>query len=312
MSRTFTHIINLYKTSNEESQQIMDFTCRSIINAKKYAGGPNVQNLVACFQVEKDSIDSAFAEKVILKENIHDFLPSNDKRKLPILREILSLANTHGTGEYVIYSNADIALMPNFYYVVNKMLDNGYDAIIINRRRISKVYLNEPDLDMHYAEAGAPHPGFDCFVFRKDLIPQLELENVCTGIPGAENLLAHNLFIKTNYCKLVTDAHLTFHIGMVLHNDWGSKEQFAFNKRQFISRLKKMRKDIKIENFPGAELSFFKRHYKWLMNPSFHYPTMCKADFSQWSRPRRKNTKKENPDRKNRYWERMIRKINFD
>ncbi|MFI5202920.1 MAG: hypothetical protein ACHQF2_00370 [Flavobacteriales bacterium] len=290
----------------------MDFTCRSVVHAVKHESAPKVQNLVACFEEDKDSISAEFSQKVILKESIHDFFQSNDKRKLPVLREILSLAHTHGNGDFIIYSNADIALMPNFYYAVNKILENGYDSLIINRRRISNVFLNESDLEMHYAEAGAAHPGFDCFVFKKDLIPQLELENVCTGIPHAENLLAHNLFIKTNYCKLITDAHLTFHIGMVLHNDWGTKAQFNFNKKQFISRLQKMRKDIRIENFPGAELSFFKRHYKWLMNPSFHYPTMFKADFSQWSKPRRKNDKKEKLDRKNRYFERLIKRINFD
>jgi hypothetical protein len=310
--RTFTHIINLYNSANELEKQAMDITCQSITRALKHEGSPDVKVLIACNNDDYNALQNNIGNKVILKENIHDFFPTSDKRKLPLLREIIQLAYDNCNSEYIIYSNADIALLPNFYYIINKWLDTGCDALIINRRRISKIFATEPDLELHYAEAGLPHPGFDCYVFKKSLVPSLQLANVCIGIPHAENLLAHNLFIKSGYCKLVTDAHITYHIGTILHNNWGTYAQARFNKKQYLKELRKMKNQIKIENYPGAELSLLKRHFKWLMNPSFHYPTMFWADITQLNKKRRKNTKKEKHNFKNRYLGWLIKKINFD
>jgi hypothetical protein len=290
----------------------MEITCKSIIVALDNNKHLNVEVQIGCYVEDKSVVPENFSKILLLKESIHDHLKTTDNRKLPVLRELLTKTFESSTADYIIYSNPDIAIMPYFYHVIENWIKKGHDSLIINRRRIAKRFLNEADLQIHYAEAGKAHPGFDCFIFKRELIPKLELENVCIGVPHAENLLAHNLFIKTNNCLLVTDAHLTYHIGLVLHNNWADKTIINWQKKQFIGRLKKMRKAIKIENFPGAEMSFFKRHYKWLMNPSFHYPTMFKYDFKQWKNPRRVKTKNEKQDRKNRYFERLIKRINFD
>jgi hypothetical protein len=66
----------------------------------------------------------------------------------------LSLGASLSDAEWIVYTNADICLMPHFYLLVNEVIKQGYDAALITRRRISKKYKNVSEIPFMYSEIG--------------------------------------------------------------------------------------------------------------------------------------------------------------
>ncbi len=89
-----------------------------------------------------------------------------------------------------------------------------YDCLVINRRRIPAGDFTPDDLPKLYPVKGKPHPVLTCFVFRRELVPQMELGSICIGISFVEATLAHNLFALAGRPKLYDKEFLTFHLGM--------------------------------------------------------------------------------------------------
>ena len=137
------------------------------------------------------------------------------------------------------------------------------------------------------------------------------LKDLCIGIPKAGNDLFYNIFCFADNPKLFTDKHLTIHIGMELTKEWGDAEYRNHNEKEFKSLIIDLAPFIDITKFPGSELIFLKRHFKWLMNPTFHYPTMLKADLKQLGK-KRKRKEKVSRSFKEKYFEWLINYINFD
>jgi len=51
-----------------------------------------------------------------------------------------------------------LALLPTFYISVKKIIENGYDGFLINRRTLSKSYNSISQLTSIYADIGEIHP----------------------------------------------------------------------------------------------------------------------------------------------------------
>ncbi|MEM6843545.1 MAG: hypothetical protein AAF632_15055 [Bacteroidota bacterium] len=133
-------------------------------------------------------------------------------RKLPLINDILGKL-TNIEADYFIYTNVDIGVMPHFYSSVSKYIDDGYDALIINRRTVSGHYNSIKDLSYIYSEIGEIHEGYDCFVFSKEIFPKLALGKIAIGAPVVGLALFVHLFCLSKQFKLVDNSHLTFHIG---------------------------------------------------------------------------------------------------
>ena len=103
--------------------------------------------------------------------------------------------------------------MPSFYLVVSGMIDEGIDAFVINRRTITDRYTEPSDIPLMYAQAGEPHPGHDCFVYRRDAYPNYLLGRVCVGAPWVGRVLLLNLIAFADRFEEFKDLHATFHIG---------------------------------------------------------------------------------------------------
>ncbi len=104
---------------------------------------------------------------------------------------------------------------------------------MINRRRIKSTLNRAEDLDKIYSEVGKDHIGYDMFIFKRSLFPKFILNNTCIGIPFVGNDLFYNLFCFAEKPVLLTDKHLTFHIGLELLKDWGSNELKKHNYKEF-------------------------------------------------------------------------------
>jgi hypothetical protein len=98
-----------------------------------------------------------------------------------LIKDILQRLYESSTAEYFIYTNTDIIVLPQFYETAAKIIEQGYDAFIINRRRIPKIYNSVNDLPFIYSDIGKSHPGFDCFVFKRELFLNLFLVKFAWG-----------------------------------------------------------------------------------------------------------------------------------
>jgi len=157
-------------------------------------------------------------------------------RKLPILKDILDRLYEASDADYFIYTNSDIGLMPYFYLTIKKLIEDGHDSFVINRRTISDKYKEIDEIPQMCSEVGEPHKGYDCFVFKREDYPKYVLGDVCLGIAWVGRALLANLFVNTNKFYEFKNLHMTFHLG----NTWNwKKEKYAdyteHNKKEFIN-----------------------------------------------------------------------------
>ena len=136
-------------------------------------------------------------------------------RKLPLLVDILDRLYEATNAEYLIYTNVDIGLMPQFYIAVSEFIESGADAFTSNRRTISDRFTSIREIQQMYLEVskGAQHPGHDCFVFRRDVYPQYELGYTCVGMNWIGRTLINSMAHCAKRFKKFRDPQLTFHIG---------------------------------------------------------------------------------------------------
>jgi hypothetical protein len=155
-----------------------------------------------------------FLETPELTRSVLDVARFREARKLPLVRDILDRAHEVAPeADYLVYTNVDIALMPHFYVTVAGLLAVGHDAVIINRRTIPGHYEGPDQLPLMWAELGKAHPGHDCFVFRRDRLPDFELGSACVGMLWIGKILGLNVAARADRCLLLEKSHLTFHVG---------------------------------------------------------------------------------------------------
>jgi hypothetical protein len=264
-----THIINPVKvTESSDLYKSQPITFASMLRAKSYTENLCQINLCAThFDEDNSIVPVGFLSLSNLTRSVLDVNPKLSGKKLPLIADIFDKFNEVPDADYYIYTNADIALMPYFYNVVHQYVLQGYDAIVINRRRISKKYADEDNLEMMYADIGKSHPGFDCFVIKKELISCLILDHICVGIPFVEVALVHNLFSFAKKPLFLPDAHLTFHIGFDVMPK-RDKNFYWHNRIAYFAKVQPILKPhFNLSNFPYALLPFHKRAIKWVLNP---------------------------------------------
>jgi hypothetical protein len=177
------------------------------------AGAAEIEFITAQYAEDHPVIPEGFRATPDLTRSVQDMAPFELKRKLPLLKDILDRGYAATDAEFLVYSNVDIALMPYFYGAVCKWLDDGFDALVINRRTISARYTDCAQIPLMYSAVGDKHEGHDCFVFRRDAYPRYALAEVCIGIPWVGRVLIWNLVCHARKFQELTDEHLTFHVG---------------------------------------------------------------------------------------------------
>ena len=260
------HVINIFTPDYRSDLYIAQpITLESMRVAHDYADGVDVTLYSAHFKEDEIMVPDYFEKTSCLERSVVDMAKFEKQKKLPLITDILTNLFNASDADYLIYTNNDIILQPSFYVNVKQIIDKGYDAFIINRRRISSVFTKVDELPLIYAETGKKHPGFDCFVFKRDIFPKLQLGNICIGAPFFEVTLAHNLFCFSRQFKLFDNLHLTAHIGMEIMGV--RTEYYWHNRREYNKIIRTLKPHIDIRKFPYAELPFFKRYIKWGLNP---------------------------------------------
>ena len=210
------HIVNpVIKDESSDLAVAQPITFATIKFAQNYAQKNNLKVELYSAQFPEDSsiIPDFFNKTYDLKKSIKDLKEFKMNCKLPLVKDILDRLDEVSDADYFIYSNIDIALMPNFYVSVAQIIEQGYDAFIINRRTISDKYKTVAEIPLMYSELGESHPGYDCFIFSKKAYPKYQLNHVFLGFPPVGTALAINLICQSSKFKEFKDLHLTFHLG---------------------------------------------------------------------------------------------------
>jgi len=200
-------------------------TFETMRRARIQAGSAaEISFLSAQFPEDRDWVPDDF-ERTPDLENSIQFVPS---RKLPLIRDILGRLDRASDADYFIYTNADIALVPEFYCEVVNLIRSGYDAFVINRRTIPDTFDGVRDIPKMLLEKGEPHPGYDCFVFSSKHYRHYRLGEACVGTKWIGRLLVLNLMIHAERFEIFREAHLTFHLGD--RKEWKNPEYAPYRR----------------------------------------------------------------------------------
>lgn len=280
------HIVNPVKVDKKSDlYSAQPITFESMLVARKFSKYKDQITLCTTqFEEDKSCIPEGFKVLSNLNRSVLNLNSDLQSRKLPLIKDILDKINEIDSCDYCIYTNVDIALMPHFYDTVFQYIEQGHDAVIINRRRLVSDYNKVEQLPLMYADLGKSHPGFDCFVFKKSLLDLFELDSICVGISFLEATLVHNIFSFAKNPLYVPDAHLTFHIGMDVlvprKNNF-----YKHNRKVFFKMIyPKLKPYFALKKFPYGTLRFPNRLIKWALNPSLftlNYLNLEKKNFLQ-------------------------------
>ncbi len=269
--RKLAHIINPVAVKESSDLFIAQpITFESMRVAKQFANGAvEVAQYTAQYPEDHPIIPDSFIRTPDLDRSILDFGSFQVPRKLPLIGDILGRLYNASDAEYFIYTNVDIALMPNFYVAVNEIIDAGYDAFIINRRTLPPHYRSVSELPIMYTDIGQSHPGYDCFIFRRECVPRFLLGNVCIGAPKIGVVLAANLICFAKRFKEHANVHLTFHIGNDL--SWQNpvlNDYFIHNKNETEKILNSLASMFDLNNLPAVGMRGLIKYFDWLKSKS--------------------------------------------
>jgi hypothetical protein len=275
------HIINpVAAPQGSELDRIQPITFESIIRAKAFTSADVEVELFAVGYSEDRAVASQeFKTLRDLERSVLDKREFKKKRKLPFIKDILSRLYEATDAEWLIYTNTDICLMPQFYDAVAAMISKlDHDAIVITRRRISSKYSAVSDLPQMYSELGGYHPGYDCFVFHRSLFEKLVIDDICVGVPFIEVSLLHNLIAFATKLKHIDDQHLTFHIGMEVMPPV-DKEYYDYNRGVYEQKVfPNIKPLLRSDKFPFSEQPWYKRFFKWGLNPCYSTALMLELE----------------------------------
>jgi len=270
VTRRFAHLVNpagVPPSSDLHAAQPVTF--ESIRRAKQVAERRVEVRLLSAQYPEDDGIIPGFFERTPpLQRSILDLGAFRPPRKLPLIQDIIERLRDHaGDADFLIYSNADIALMPGFYVAVDRLLDEGADALIINRRTIRPVYTKAEDIELMYAQAGRVHPGFDCIVFTPEVASKIRLHELCVGIPRFYRGLCLNVAAFARKLAVHRDLHLTFHLGNDMIWVRRAYRQYARHNRDEYRRvLRDLEQQIgPIRDHPAAHGMRLESSAAWLV-----------------------------------------------
>lgn len=278
---TIAHFINPYQTSDAAERKAHHLTLASLKLGLSEANG-HIEHIAVAYEDESIELPDGFTIAYLPLRSFRDKgYPA--ARRYPFVRDMFDAAIGASAADYFVYTNMDIIIQPHFYRFVLDHIKKGHDAMIINRRRIPDRHIDD-DLEQILKIKGKPHPGFDCFVFHRDLYHKMYFgEIVHATYIGVT--IAHNLFCHARRPVLFDDRFLTIHIGMEVLRP--RNEAYWYNRKQFFNDIKKrLWPDFVVEKFPYASRPIYVRYLKWALNPSLFTLMMLKLDIRSWLNPK--------------------------
>jgi hypothetical protein len=215
------HIVNpLIPNPDSDLSYAQPITLHSMRIARQRAiqvSGVKVTHYAAFYEEDHPAVPADFVLTPILERSVLDFVEAPSTiggRRLPLLRDILDrLYEAANDADYLIYSNIDIGLRPDFYLEVARWIEEGADAFLIGRRIVSTEFKSPGDLEKIFAQEGEPRVGLSCFVFPRSHYPDYLLDETCIGLQPVGVTLAVNMIQRAAQFRNFSGARLTFHLG---------------------------------------------------------------------------------------------------
>jgi len=202
--------------------------------------------LIACVaQNEPEMVPAGFRASDPLTRTILDLRGFNVPRHLPLLFDIIERGAHSAYSEgFLVFTNADICLMPHFYHSVRHVLARGVDCLVINRRVVGQLSTYGSERHIATSEVGTRHAGFDCFVFPVAWVKRFIYTDACVGAGAVMRSLLYNLVAQAKRMLIMRAAHLTYHFGD--DGAWAESklmDYVAFNRDQARSVLSRLCQD---------------------------------------------------------------------
>ncbi len=224
----FAHVVNpVMVPASSDLHIAQPITFESMRIARGFAAGQglNVEQLAVVYPEDRVMVPDHFQTCAPLDRSILDFGRFSRERQLPLFRDIFERALDESSAETIIYTNADIALMPHFYVTVAALMTPGLEAMTICRRTLADTYSSVDELPRMYADFGENHPGTDCFILSRGLVEKLCLENIAIGAQFFAFALRINMHVFTTQVVEHPRLHMTFHIGD--ERVWTTQDEFS-------------------------------------------------------------------------------------
>ncbi len=228
--RRIAHIVNPFAADPSSIHHLAQtVTLESMRSARDYARRQvDVSLFSAQFPEDRHIVSDLLEPTPDLDRSVLDLGEFREKRQLPLLSDILIRLYESSNAEYFVYTNIDIALTPVFYTAIDHLITRGFDAFSVTRRTLSAKYLAHHQLPAMYADVGESHPGTDCFVFRRSIVPSIYLANACLGALYIAKNFQLNLICNSQNYRKFTNLHITFHLGD--DRAWATPEFEEYNE----------------------------------------------------------------------------------
>ena len=246
--RRLLHLINpVTAPAGSDLHAAQPVTFAALADARRQAEAHNLE-ITQCavgYPEDAGAFPAGFRRLPDLERSVLDVGRFARPRKLPLIADLVAraVAAADATGaDTVVYTNVDIAPVPDFYPAIAALLGRGYDAFSITRRTVSKDWPGGvADLPLMRAQLGAAHPGRDCFVFAREAARRYDLGRACIGMTPVGKVLAANLLAHAVRYEDFKDLHLTFHLGE--DRAWLAPDQedyAAHNRAELLGVLRRL------------------------------------------------------------------------
>lgn len=270
------HVLNIFSCQEgTENRRVQEITLESIRRANRESGpGVEVQLFSAHFPEDIPAVPEYVRATANLDRSIRDLVECADKRKLPLIHDIIRRAYDATDADFLIYTNMDIAVYPGFYRFLEKSIRKGIDALAINRAQIPR-HVRGRDLLVDAAldeilgiRNRRPHHGIDCVMFRREHFPEWPLSNICIGYPPIGQYLLENAESHAKRFVWFKDCLQTFHIGVDSQENspWKKhigNEIWIHNHEDFDAH--RLFKDSAWERHGVTRMNWILRRARWLL-----------------------------------------------
>lgn len=247
MPVSFTHIINPFVCGPDTEHGIASrITYASLTAATEHAHEVGIEVAINAVILPGDEAAIAAPAKLggHLTRTVQDVRTLNPRRPFPLIADILKTGSASAASSHLIFTNMDIVLRPDFYAQLRTLIESRFDEktpFIVYRRNIPGHYSGTDQLPAMYAEAGELAYGFDCFVFPRAYVSQLDLGQCCIGAAHFDYLMFMALDAVSGFrMQRVDDVPLTLHIGNDIN--WsGQIDYIEHNLAESMAAIERMR-----------------------------------------------------------------------
>jgi hypothetical protein len=261
----FSHIVNPFpapKDSEHGRASAITFASLRVAAARAGTAGIHVEVRAVVLPGDERAAEPPCVLAPKLTRTIKDLYKLRPQRPLPLITDLLEKGAEAARGSYVVFTNMDIAVQPDFYVELRRLILERFGKgmpFIVYRRNVDASFTSPEQLAEMYVAPGKLAYGYDCFVFPIEYVSKLDLGHCCIGTAHFDDLLFMNLDALSGFrAGRVDDIPLTFHIG----NEIGwtrHMDHIEHNLRESLAAIERMRKTHDIP--AGSSFAHIERHH---------------------------------------------------